>query len=216
MELLLIRHAEPVRIAPGEGDGGPVDPELTARGRDEAQRLAAWLATEDIDAVISSPLRRARQTAEPVARALGLDVEVDSGVIEYDANADHYIPAEELKRERDARWQAMLDGRWEDFGGEAPDQFRGRIVPCLDGIIRRFPGGRVAVVCHGGVINVYVGALLGLDRLLWFEPGYTSITRVAAARSGQRSLVTLNETAHLLGVRDPAAEPPPEPPAPTG
>lgn len=216
MELLLIRHAEPVRIAPGEGDGGPVDPELTARGRDEAQRLAAWLATEDIDAVISSPLRRARQTAEPIARALGLDVEVDSGVIEYDANADHYIPAEELKRERDARWQAMLDGRWEDFGGEAPDQFRGRIVPCLDGIIRRFPGGRVAVVCHGGVINVYVGALLGLDRLLWFEPGYTSITRVAAARSGQRSLVTLNETAHLLGVRDPAAEPPPEPPAPTG
>ncbi|MGQ0805720.1 MAG: histidine phosphatase family protein [Actinomycetota bacterium] len=216
MDLLLIRHAEPVRIAPGEGGGGPVDPDLTARGRDEAERLAAWLATEDIDAVISSPLRRARQTAGPVARALGLDVEVDSDVIEYDANADHYIPAEELKRERDARWQAMLDGRWEDFGGEAPDQFRGRIVPCLDGIIRRFPGGRVVVVCHGGVINVYVGALLGLDRLLWFEPGYTSITRVAAARSGQRSLVTLNETAHLLGVRDPAAEPPPEPPAPTG
>jgi probable phosphoglycerate mutase len=216
MDLLLIRHAEPVRIAPGEGGGGPVDPELTVRGRDEAERLATWLAAEDIDAVISSPLRRARQTAEPVARAHGLDVEVDPNVIEYDANADHYIPADELKRNRDARWQAMLDGRWEDFGGEAPDQFRGRIAPCLDGIIGRFPGGRVAVVCHGGVINVYVGALLGLDRLLWFEPGYTSITRVAAARSGPRSLVTLNETAHLLGVRDPSAEPPPEPPAPTG
>jgi 2,3-bisphosphoglycerate-dependent phosphoglycerate mutase len=216
VELLLIRHAEPVRIPPGEGGGGPVDPELTARERDEAERLAAWLAADDIDAVISSPLRRARQTAEPVARAHGLELELGPDLIEYDANADHYIPAEELKAERDGRWRAMLEGRWEDFGGEAPDQFRARIVPCLDAIIARFPGGRVAVVCHGGVINVYVGTLLGLDRHLWFEPGYTSITRVAAARSGPRSLVTLNETAHLLGVRDPAAEPPPEPPAPTG
>ncbi|MBA2326663.1 MAG: histidine phosphatase family protein [Actinobacteria bacterium] len=215
MELLLIRHAEPVRIAPGEGGGGPVDPGLTARGRIEAERLATWLAAEPVDAVISSPLRRARQTAEPVTRAHGLDLEIGPDLIEYDANADHYIPAEELKRGRDARWLAMLEGRWEEFGGEAPDQFRGRIVPCLDAIVGRFPGGRVAVVCHGGVINVYVGALLGLDRHLWFEPGYTSITRVAAARSGPRSLVTLNETAHLLGVRDRAADPPPEPPAPT-
>jgi probable phosphoglycerate mutase len=216
MDLLLIRHAEPVRIAPGEGGGRPVDPDLTARGRDEAERLAAWLSGEKIDAVISSPLRRARRTAEPLARAQGLDLEIRPDLIEYDANADHYIPAEELKAERDSRWQAMLEGRWEEFGGEPPDQFRARIVPCLDGIIARFPGGRVAVVCHGGVINVYLGDLLGLDRHLWFEPGYTSVSRVAAARSGPRSLVTLNETAHLLGIRDLAAEPPPEPPAPTG
>ena len=174
------------------------------------------MKSERFDAVISSPLRPARQTAEPLARAHGLVVEIGADLIEYDARADHYIPAEELKAERDGRWQAMLEGRWEDFGGEPPDEFRARIVPCLDDIIRRFPGGRAAVVCHGGVINVYLGALLGLERLLWFEPGYTSISRLAAARSGPRSLVTLNETAHLVGVRDPAAEPPPEPPAPTG
>ena len=216
MDLLLIRHAEPVRIAPSEGGGGPVDPELTERGRDEAERLAAWLAGERVDAVFSSPLRRARETAEPLGRAHDLEVEVDGDLMEYDARADHYIPAEELKAERDGRWQAMLEGRWEDFGGEHPDEFRARIVPRLDAIVGQFPGGRVAVVCHGGVINVYVGALLGLEQLLWFEPGYTSITRVAAARTGVRSLVTLNETAHLVGVRDPVAEPPPEPPAPTG
>ncbi|HEX6311326.1 MAG TPA: histidine phosphatase family protein, partial [Acidimicrobiia bacterium] len=45
MELLLIRHAEPVRIGPGEGGDGPVDPELTPRGRTQAERLAAWLAS---------------------------------------------------------------------------------------------------------------------------------------------------------------------------
>ena len=203
MQLLLIRHAEPVRIGPGEGGGGPVDPELTARGRAQADRLAAWLAYEPLDAVIASPLRRARQTAAPIAVAHGLDVEVGDELVEYDARADHYIPAEELKAARDVRWQAMLDGRWEEFGGEAPERFRGRIVPALSSVVERFPGGRVAVVCHGGVINVYLGALLGLDRHLWFEPAYTSISRVAAARSGERSVVSLNETAHLVAARDP-------------
>jgi probable phosphoglycerate mutase len=53
------------------------------------------------------------------------------------------------------------------------------------------------------VINVYLAALLGLERHLWFEPAYTSVSRVAAARSGPRSVVTLNETAHLVGSRDP-------------
>jgi probable phosphoglycerate mutase len=53
------------------------------------------------------------------------------------------------------------------------------------------------VVCHGGVINTYTGAILGLDRMLWFEPNYTSITRVLVHRGGQRSIVTLNETPHL-------------------
>jgi broad specificity phosphatase PhoE len=202
MDLLLIRHAEPVRIGPGEGGGGPVDPPLTERGREEAERLAAWLALEPLDAVISSPLRRARETAQPLAHAYGLEVEVHDGLVEYDARADHYIPAEELKVTRDVRWQAMLDGRWEEFGGEAPERFRDRIVPGISSVVERFPGGRVAVICHGGVINVYLGALLGLDRHLWFEPAYTSISRIAAARSGERSVVSLNETAHLIAARD--------------
>ena len=71
----------------------------------------------------------------------------------------------------------------------------------------RIEGGRVAAVCHGGVINVYVAALLGLERHLWFEPGYTSISRVAAARTGERSVVTLNETAHLVATMDAKEEP---------
>jgi hypothetical protein len=122
MDLLLIRHAQPVRIGPGEGGGGPVDPELTGEGRVQAQRLAEWLAGEALDAVITSPLRRARETAAPTAATHALDVQVAPELIEYDARADHYIPAEELKIERDARWHAMIEGRWADFGGEPPDQ----------------------------------------------------------------------------------------------
>lgn len=206
MELLLIRHAEPVRIGPGTAPG-PADPHLTERGRAQADRLAAWLAAEPVDAVLSSPLQRARGTAEPVGRGLGLDVEVVDGLMEYDAQSDFYIPVEELRETRDHHWTAMIEGRWDELGGEPPEVFRARIVPCVDAIIERFPGGTVAAVCHGGVINVYLAALLGLDRHLWFHPEYTSISRVAAARTGERSVVTLNETAHLVATVDAREEP---------
>jgi probable phosphoglycerate mutase len=202
MELILIRHAEPERIASGEGGPGPVDPALTERGHDQAARLAAWFAGDAIDAVISSPLRRAVDTAAPLAAALQLEPIVVAGLVEYDAGADHYIPVEELRATRDSRWDAMVAGRWEEFGGENPHAFRARLVPEFDAIVETHPGCRVAVVCHGGVINVYLAAVLGLDAHLWFEPVYTSVSRVLASGAGHRSLRTLNETAHLDGRRD--------------
>jgi 2,3-bisphosphoglycerate-dependent phosphoglycerate mutase len=201
VDLLLIRHAEPERIAPGSG-AAPADPVLTERGHDQARRLARWLGHEPLDALLTSPLRRAHETASVVADTLGIAVEVADGLAEYDASADYYIPVEELRETRDHHWRAMVEGRWEELGGEDPAVFRRRIVPCMETIIRRFPGGRVAAVCHGGVINVYLAALLDLERHLWFEPGYTSISRVAAARTGERSVVTLNETAHLVATLD--------------
>ncbi len=201
MELLVVRHAEPVRITAEEGGGAPVDPELTERGHDQAARLAQWLAAEGIDHIVSSPLRRAVETAAPLAVALGLEVEIDAELCEYDANADHYIPIEELRAEQDDRWHAMVEGRWQDFGGEPPHEFRARIVPCLERVIDEHPGERVVAVCHGGVINVYLAAVLGIDRHLWFDPGYTSVSRVRAARSGPRSVASINETAHLIATR---------------
>src|SRR4051794_13867204 len=205
MELLVIRHAEPIRVTATESGGRPADPELTTRGRAQATRLGDWLGAEGVDHVVSSPLRRATETAAPLAATLGLDVTIDDQLREYDANADSYIPIEELRELKDDRWQAMVDGRWEDFGGEAPDVFRGRIVARLDAIIVEHPGERVAVVCHGGVINVYLATLLDIDRHLWFDPGYTSISRVRASRGGARSIGSINELAHLVGRWDASA-----------
>ena len=201
MELLLIRHAEPVRIAAGEVDG-PADPGLNERGADQANRLAEWLRAEHVDEIVASPLRRARATAAPLATALGLDVVIDEGVSEYDADSGEYIPIEELRALKDDRWQATIEGRWEDAGGVDPAVFQKIVVPAMDAIVDRSPGRTVAVVCHGGVINVYLAHVLGIDRHLWFHPEYTSISRVRSARSGPRSVASLNEIAHLLGRRD--------------
>ncbi len=132
MDLLLIRHAEPIRIAAGEVDG-PADPGLTARGTDQAHRLADWLHTEHVDEIIASPLLRARETAAPLARALGLDVVIDEGVSEYDADSAEYIPIEELRALKDDRWQATIEGRWDDAGGVDPAVFQKVVVPAIDG-----------------------------------------------------------------------------------
>ena len=201
MDLVFVRHAEPVRVAAGTVIG-PADPGLTERGADQARRLAAWLASEPIDAVLSSPMRRARETAAPLAAALGLDVEIDEGIVEYDARADHYLPVEELRATRDPRWTAMVEGRWDAFGGDRPEVFKARVANALDAIIDRFPAQRVVAVCHGGVVNCALATVLELDRYLWFDPVYTSISRMVASRSGVRSIVSLNERAHLEATRD--------------
>jgi probable phosphoglycerate mutase len=202
MDLLWVRHAEPERIAPGTGV--PADPPLTARGRDQAERLAAWLAVEPIDVVLSSPQRRAIETADPIARVHGLDVQVVAGLVEYDVQSDSYIPMEELRATDDPKLAAMYEGRWEEFGGESTETFRARVAATLDEVVTAHPGRRVVAVCHGGVINVALAVVLGLDRHLWFDPHYTSLSRMVASRTGVRSLASLNERAHLVARRDSA------------
>jgi len=205
MELVLVRHAEPVRVEAGSVDG-PADPGLSPAGRRQAERLAAWLAAESPDALLTSPLRRATETAAPLAAALAVEPEIVDGVAEYDAAAGHYIPIEELRATKDERWYATIEGRWADVGGVDPAAFQRQVVPALERVIARFPGQRVVVVTHGGVINVYLAHVLGIDQLLWFHPEYTSVSRVQAARTGERSVATLNETAHLFARREPNQE----------
>ena len=188
MELILVRHAEPVRIDSHETGGAPADPGLTGRGREQSERLAAWLAFDAIDALLVSPKRHAAETAAPIAKACGLEPEEAADLIEYDARADHYIPIEEMRANDDERFRAMVEGRWEDFGGEPPDEFRARVAGALDRIIGEHPGERVVAVCHGGVINIALALVAGLDRLLWFDPVYTSMSRVVASpRASDRS-----------------------------
>ena len=161
----------------------------------------AWLAIEPVHHIVSSPKRRAVETATPLATAVGLGIEIIDGLVEWDADADHYIPMEELRESKDDQWRAMVEGRWEDYGGERPEQFRSRIIPVLDAVIDAHPGETVVVVCHGGVINVHLAALLGLAQHLWFDPGYTSVSRVPRGTEW-RAIARVPERDRAL-VRDP-------------
>ncbi len=196
MELLIIRHGLPVRRELTEG---AADPELAPDGRRQAAHLAEYLATERIDAIYASPLARARETAAPLAELLGLEVRISAGVAEWDQHSPEYIPVEELKAANDPRWHALLRGDWDSDETEA--DFRARVLDAIESIVASHQGQRVAVVCHGGTINGYLAHVLGLGDSArgFFYPNYTSINRVAAASSGERSVVTVNETSHLRG-----------------
>jgi probable phosphoglycerate mutase len=125
---------------------------------------------------------------------------VCEGVAEFDRLSNDYIPTEELKAANDPRYHAMIAGEW-DTDEESSGEFRARVVGCVEELIDAHPAQRIAVVCHGGVINSYLCHVLGLEspRGGFFYPNYTSINRIAAARGGIRSIVTINETSHLRG-----------------
>jgi 2,3-bisphosphoglycerate-dependent phosphoglycerate mutase len=196
MELLLVRHALPVRQV---NTDGPADPELSEIGHEQAKHLAAYLRTEAIHALYASPMRRARETATPLAQVTGLPMTIVDKVAEFDRHHGEYIPAEEMKATNHPRWQAMMRGEALETD-IPPEEFHRDVVTAVDGLIDAHPGEKIAVVCHGGVINAYLSHVLGLSPSSgFFYPNYTSIHRVAASRNGHRSIVTVNETAHLRG-----------------
>ncbi|MSO58823.1 MAG: histidine phosphatase family protein [Ilumatobacteraceae bacterium] len=194
MEMILVRHALPVRR---EATIGPADPELSEIGHQQARYVADYLVSEKLDALYSSPMKRAVQTCAPIAAALNLSPTIVPGVAEWDQNSNEYIPIEELKASNDPRWQAMLAGEWKS--DESMEAFSARVVENIENLINSHSGDRVVVVCHGGVINSYLAHVLGLPNGQFFYPNYTSIHRVAASSRGHRSVISVNETSHLRG-----------------
>jgi probable phosphoglycerate mutase len=194
MELLLIRHALPIRREVTEG---AADPPLSDIGHQQAQLLANYLESERIDAIYASPLKRAKETAQPLSEHHRKTSILDDGLAEFDQHSSEYIPIEEMKASNDPRLMDFFQGESEEFDDRI--EFRDRVLGSVSRIISDHGGDRVAVVCHGGVINCYAGDVLGIDvdGPGFFYPNYTSITRIAASRSGVRSIVTINETSHL-------------------
>jgi probable phosphoglycerate mutase len=157
--------------------------------------VADWLAGERFDAIYASTMRRAIETAEPSAKARSAEIATHAGIVEFDRDAGTYIPMEALKREDYAAWKALATGDHAvDIVG-----FQATVVAALEELIEAHPSQTIAVFCHGGVINVWTAHILGMKPRLFFEPVYTSIHRYRCARTGQRNLVSLNETAHLRG-----------------
>ncbi len=126
------------------------DPPLTPRGRDQAARAAAALARAGIDAAFSSPLRRARQTADAIASATGVTPAPLTGFAEVGMGALADPDSPEGRAARDAIFSAWLAG---DFrrgfpGGEDFDAVVRRVREGLGAVSRDLPGRRVAIVTH--------------------------------------------------------------------
>ncbi|MEZ0363630.1 histidine phosphatase family protein [Mycobacterium sp. pUA109] len=192
MQLLLVRHALPLRSAHGEGS----DPELSDVGVEQAQRLPPALARFPVTRVVSSPQRRAIQTAEPLAADRGLTIDVDERFAEYDRNLHAYVPIEQIRDEQPEAWARMAAGHLP--AGVDETAFCARVNAAVaDVVAAADPDDTVAVFSHGGVINVVLHQILGTTRLLSFPIDYVSVTRLLYSRSGQATVVTTNGTEHV-------------------
>ena len=194
MEFLLVRHALPVSASVEDGHA---DPHLTRLGVAQADALARSGLLGRVDGLITSPARRAVETARPIAERHGLTPTVIEDVAEWDWGMSEYMPVEELKASGDPRWEAIARG--EPSGEVDIPAFRKRVVAAFDALAVANPGRRLVVATHAGVINTYIADVLGIaGPTLWFRPDYASLSRVAVARSGRRGVLSINETAHLL------------------
>ena len=198
-EVLLIRHAQ---VAPSLGD----DSGLTEDGQEQAEALAAHLASTEIDAVFASPTLRAQQTAAPTARVHGLDVVVVDGLRDVE---NHLPPGLSLieameqrfgEAEAARRYELLVSNglQFDVFEGlvESSQSLRARVVEAIEGIISANPGRRVAVFSHAPPIAAYVAHVMASPFDFVLYPRLTSIS-IVLARQERRQLQLLNATPHF-------------------
>jgi broad specificity phosphatase PhoE len=192
VQLLLVRHALPLRSEPGKGS----DPDLSADGIEQAKRLPDALARFPITRLVSSPQRRAVQTAQPVADALGLGIDIDDRLAEYDRDLKHYIPIEQIAAEYPEELARLAGGHLPSTVDETA--FLSRINEGIRDLAATADHeDTVAVFSHGGVINGLLHTILRTDKILCVNVDYAGITRLLSSRKGELYVASVNGTEHV-------------------
>ncbi|MGI5484312.1 histidine phosphatase family protein [Streptomyces lavendofoliae] len=199
-DFVLVRHGETAWHAENRY-AGRTDVPLTGRGLAQAAALGAWAAGRRLDAVLCSPLSRARLTAEPAATALGLTPRVDERLYELDFGHGDGLTREEMAEQFPEALAAFLTDPVAHHlpGGEAPVAAAGRAVACLEEAARELPGGRVLVVAHSTLVRLALCELLGIPLARYrrvfpaLENGALTELRLLPGR--QASLLRLNAPA---------------------
>jgi ribonuclease H / adenosylcobalamin/alpha-ribazole phosphatase len=199
---LLLRHGQTAHTVEKKFSGsGGHDPELSAEGERQVRAAAERLAGDGgVDVVLTSPLRRTRQTAQAVGDLLGLEVRVEDGFRECAFGEWEGLTFDQVR----AGWPDEL-GAWlgnpavEPPGGESFVDVRTRVLRARDQVLARYPRGSVLVVTHVTPVKVLVADALeaSLSALYRMELSPATLTEVQWFESGQASLRRFNDAAHL-------------------
>lgn len=208
MRLLLIRHGE----STGNADGrlqGHLDLGLSELGQRQRALLAERLLGLSVDALYSSPLRRARETADTVAARLAIDVAELPALMERDVGDATGLTGAEVRERYPDFVEASREGRLHEVvpGWESDDEMIRRVESGIDGIIGAHAGKTVAAVTHGGVIGTFCRRTLGMP---WVRPAPFMVSNTGVTmfevHDGEpppgrprAQLVMLNDTCHLNG-----------------
>ena len=195
MNLLVVRHAQPHDESQSGGDG---DPPLSKLGHRQARAIADYLRHEKIDHVVSSPMVRARQTAEPLCDHLEITPHFDDDLKEAGWQSGAYFRTEENMQFYANKIAKNPDYLYEPEGRQT---FNARVDRAFRSIATKNPASTVAVFCHGMVTATLLANVLGIvpgpEDL---SPSYSSLSRVQASPNGDLwSLRSFNESMHLRG-----------------
>jgi probable phosphoglycerate mutase len=199
---VLLRHGE-TALTPEKrfsGSGGE-DPALSERGRWQAERAAAAFAARGtIEAIVCSPLRRCRETAQAVADVLGLEVRVEEALREADFGSFEGLTFAEVKERQSEALDAWLASpRTPPPDGESFAAVGRRVAAARDRLLARYAGRTVLVVSHVTPIKTLVRLALGAptEALYRMELSAAAVSAVQFYADGNASLRLFNDTSHL-------------------
>ena len=199
--ILLVRHGESAPVRDGEPVpllGGASNPALDPVGVEQAERVAARLGTEEIDAIYVTPLRRTAQTAAPLAERLGLEPSVEPDLREVFLGEWEGGDFRKHVREMHPIVVEMRErGRWDVIPGAEPaHEFSARVQAGIDRIAQAHPNQRVVAVVHGGVIGQAIANATGASPLAFSWADNGSITEFVIL-DGHWVVRSYNDVTHL-------------------
>jgi broad specificity phosphatase PhoE len=203
--LWLIRHAE-VEERYQAVFGGRIDMELSARGRKQAEGLAAFLQQHRFDALYASPMKRVQQTLAPCATNGGPTPTLVPELREVDFGVWTGLRWDEVEAKfgiSPFSWLHQLEGNKIE-GAESAAALRQRLEPWLRGVLTNHSGHQIALFCHGGVIRMLLAILLDwpLSNFAAVEIDYASLTQVVCHPAGARlQLANFSPWRQLAGAK---------------
>ena len=206
-ELIFIRHGE-TDYNRQQRFQGQIDVPLNANGQAQATRLAQRLTFEVVDVLVCSDLLRTRQTAAPLGAAWGKAVVLDAGLREQHFGVLEGLDVPTIQAQHPELWQRWLEHRG-DFqlpGGESLQQFSARVLGAVRELARQHPGRKLAVVTHGGVLDMLWRSAQGLpiEGLRNCEIPNTGINRLRWVNGGLH-IDQWADAAHLDGLPEQAS-----------
>ena len=200
--IYFVRHGETVLTPTRKFSGtGALDPELMQAGLDQAELVAEEAVKLGAEVLIASPLKRTRQTAEAIARTTGLEIIFDEAWFELSFGSWDGKSIEEVKEEEPDAYQAWLNSTaYAPGGGESWDQATVRIEEALEKLVAEYPGKKIIVVTHNGVIKTAVKLAMGApaEAVFHVDAAPCSISSISIWPSdGLRAVRSVNERGHL-------------------
>ncbi|NEW51552.1 bifunctional RNase H/acid phosphatase [Nocardia cyriacigeorgica] len=197
---LLLRHGQ-TELSIERRYSGRGNPPLTALGRDQAARAAKMLAAKgDIAAVVTSPLGRAKETAEAAAAALGVPTQICDGLIETDfGDWEGLTFAEAVERDPQLHSDWLGDPSLPAPNGESFDQVRERVEAARRDLVALYPGANLVVVSHVTPIKTLLQLALGVGPSLLYRLhlDLASLSIAEFYPDGGSSVRLVNDTSYL-------------------